>query len=72
MGSGCGVSINNIISIIQDVLEKDVVVTYQDARKSDVPVSILDVSRYESIFGKLINVDLHEGIKRLVKYLNNI
>lgn len=65
VGSGIGTSINDVICIIQRVFKEDVKVRYIDGRKADVPISVLDISRYEDIFGRLVYTDLYEGICNL-------
>ncbi|EOS29456.1 hypothetical protein C807_02842 [Lachnospiraceae bacterium 28-4] len=70
VGSGKGHSVNEVISIIEKVLKKKVTVEYQENRKSDVPVNILDIARYEQCFGKLSGLTLEEGIAKTLQYFN--
>ncbi len=72
VGSGVGRSINEIIQIIQKICDKKLNVIYQDKRKADVPVNILDTSRYEQCIGKISNVSIEEGIQRTLEYLKNV
>lgn len=69
VGSGQGLSINDIISNIEQVFGYKVRVTYKKGRKVDVPVNILDISRYESEFGKISYVGFQEGIRRTSEFL---
>lgn len=66
VGSGVGHSVNDVIEIIEKVLKEKVNVSYSAGRKADVPVNILDVSRYEECFGKAASVSLERGIAQLV------
>lgn len=68
VGSGKGYSVNEIIKLIEMVLGKAVKVEYLDNRKADVPVNVLDITRYEQCFGQLIHVTLEQGIKKLYQY----
>jgi len=69
VGSGVGVDINTIISYINEVLGYHSEVIYDKARNVDVPMNYLDVSRYESEFGRIQQVDLREGINITHNYL---
>ena len=69
VGSGCGLSLNGIISSIENLLHVQANVKYISGRKVDVPVNILDVSRYEMEFGTIKNVDFATGLERMVKFM---
>ena len=44
----------------------------EKGRKADVPINILDISRYEENIGQLIQVTLEEGIRRTMKYYGEL
>ena len=69
VGSGKGKSINEIIELISKALSINPSVIYKDARKVDVPINYLDVSRYENEFGKLSKMDFIEGVKKTAEFL---
>lgn len=69
VGSGQGTSIRQVVEAIEEALDIKVNVRYQQARKADVPVNYLDISRYESEFGKLMPVSLAEGIRRTAEFM---
>lgn len=69
LGCGYGTSIREVLDTIRETLSIDFCVEYEEARKVDVPVNYLDVSRYESVFGKLDTVPLSFGIKRTADYI---
>ena len=71
VGSGKGYSINEIINIIETVVKKKVDIIYDGNRKSDVPTNILDITRYRSCFGEIVNVNLNEGIRRTYQYFKD-
>lgn len=69
LGSGMGHSIKQIIETIDKILGKPLQVTYVAARKSDVPVNYLDISRYESLYGKLNCRSLEDGIRETASFM---
>lgn len=71
VGSGYGTSISDLLYTIEKSLNMKVNVEYREARKVDVPVNYLDVSRYEKEFGKIDSVTLQEGINRTANFLKN-
>lgn len=70
LGSGRGRSVAEVIDVIAGVLKKRPKVIYQSARAVDVPVNILDVSRFKKDFGEFNPIELDEGIKRLASFFN--
>lgn len=68
LGSGRGHSINEVIEIIGEVLGELPEVRYQAGRSVDVPVNVLDISRFEQDLGKLEAIGLKEGIRRLAEF----
>lgn len=71
-GSGYGVSIKEVISKVQHVLSIDLILEYKPSRRIDVPINILDISRYEKEYGKLNAISLEEGIASLIEFATNI
>ena len=69
LGSGCGTAIKELISVIENTLNLKMKVVYKEARKVDVPVNYLDISRYESCYGPLEPVSLAEGIGRTAEFM---
>lgn len=69
VGSGVGISVNEVISTICNITKINLVINCTSARDADVPVNYLDVSRYEECFGKLSTVPLREGICKLISYM---
>lgn len=65
LGSGKGCSISQLICTISQVLQKTPQVCYRESRNVDVPVNVLDISRYEADFGPMKPVSLSEGIEKL-------
>lgn len=72
LGSGRGYSLNEVIEVIAGVIGEQPQIRYQPGRPVDVPVNILDISRYERDFGKLEPIGLEEGIKRLAAFYQEL
>lgn len=71
LGSGIGHSVKQIIEAIEKVLGKSLKVAYVSGRKSDVPVNYLDISRYESLYGKLDHRPLEDGIRETASFMKD-
>lgn len=70
IGSGVGVSLNELIRYISSCLKITPNIVYGASRKADVPVNILDISRYENEFGNLSVTTFENGIKKTADFLN--
>ncbi len=71
IGSGLGISLNQLIKIIEKSINKETSVRYEHERNVDLPVNYLDISRYESEFGKCCVTNIEEGIKLTNDFLDN-
>ena len=71
VGSGRGTSVNNVIDYIKKSVNKDLQVEYIASRVTDVPINYLDISKYENMYGKLVNVNFSEGIRKTAKFLED-
>lgn len=69
LGCGYGTSIKQVLEIIQEVLDIEINVRYEEARKVDVPVNYLDIKRFETAYGALNPISLKEGIKKTAKFM---
>ncbi len=69
LGCGYGTTIKEIIQAIESVLNVKLNINYTTARKVDVPVNYLDISRYEAAYGTLSPINLEDGIKKTAKFL---
>lgn len=68
LGSGKGHSLIELIDTIATVLGKLPQVVFQEGRAVDVPINILDISRFERDYGKLEPMKLIDGISKLVDF----
>ena len=71
LGSGYGTSISDVLSTIEEALGVELQISYKPGRSVDVPVNYLDISRYETDFGKLNPISLHDGIIRTAEFLKS-
>lgn len=65
LGCGEGHTVLDVIDAITEVLGKAPKVVFRPGRPVDVPVNVLDVSRFEQDFGPVPRHSLQEGIGRL-------
>lgn len=69
LGCGYGTSIKNVLDSIERALNIELNIKYTEARKVDVPVNYLDISRFEMAYGRLNPVSLEEGIKKTASFM---
>ena len=70
IGSGKGISINKIISIIEEITKKKLEINYLPSRAVDVSINILDISKINSDNGWKPQIELREGIEELWKFFS--
>ena len=70
IGCGYGTSINELLKIIANVLNRKLTITYKSERTIDVPRNILDISRYEQSYGELNPITLELGIIKLTDFIS--
>lgn len=68
IGAGQGHSIKDIISSLEQILRRPLQLRYMPARKFDVPVNILDISRALKYLAWEPRVGLHDGISRAYEW----
>lgn len=69
IGSGTGISLNDMIRLIEESTGLELNARYTSARGFDVPVNILDISRARKVFNWSPQIDFSEGIDRTASYL---
>ena len=70
LGSGKGFSVRQVIELLKQKFPKELKVQFLSGRKVDVPINILDISRFENDYGKLHPIELSDGIDRLINYFS--
>lgn len=71
VGSGIGISINQLIENIKEIIPTNSKVIYIDGRSIDVSVNYLNTDRYESVFGQINSNTLKEGIEKTALFLKS-
>lgn len=71
LGSGHGASINDIITLLEDVIGKKAKVIYKEARKFDVQRNVLDVTRIKTEFEISNMHKLKDGICKFYEFTFN-
>ncbi len=68
LGSGKGHSLKEVLQVIDNVVDNMPQIIYKSGRSVDVPVNVLDISRFRQDFGCFEPIALEEGIKKLVRF----
>jgi UDP-glucose 4-epimerase len=71
IGSGRGVSLRELISLLMHILDKPIEVHYKSARDFDVRANVLDITRARSILDWSPKISLEEGLSRHIGYLKH-
>jgi UDP-glucose 4-epimerase len=69
IGSGRGVSLRELISLLMHILDKPVEVHYNPARDFDVRANVLDITRARSLLGWSPKISLEEGLSKHIDFL---
>lgn len=72
IGSGEGVSINELIEAIKKITKKKIKINKLPNRKSDVRSIVLDTSRIEKEISYSLKTDLKKGIKKTWEWIRQI
>ena len=72
IGSGQGISLNQLISKIRQTLNKEFEVEYINGRKVDIPVNILDINTAKNFLQWQPTIDLEVGIQKTWLWLQTI
>ena len=68
LGCGIGYTINDVIKTIENVTGIVPNIVMKPGRKVDVPVNILDISRYQNDYGEARMYTLTEGVAELAEF----
>jgi UDP-glucose 4-epimerase len=69
VGTGEGVAINDLIPAIEDSTGKIATIVYEKSRKFDVPINVLDITKFESTFNWSPKISLNYGIDKTVSWI---
>lgn len=70
IGSGSGLSLNDIIESIEVLLGRKVMTIYTGNRSCDVPINVLDIKKAKHTLGWMPATGFKDGLKKYAKYLN--
>lgn len=65
IGSGIGVSLIELVSIIENIIKKKAYIIFEEKRSVDIPLNILDASLAQKELNWKIKVSLRKGIRLL-------
>lgn len=68
LGSGRGISLLEVIKTIGAVVGCEPQICFRKGRPVDVPVNVLDISRFRNDMGEFQPMELAEGVSRLVDF----
>ena len=71
LGSGHGTSIREVLDTICRELDLQPEIIWQASRPVDVPVNYLDISRFETCYGRLDPLPLATGIRKTAAFLKD-
>lgn len=68
IGSGQGVSLNQLIEIMARIIGRPLATTYIASRFVDIPASVLDTDRARHILGNEVKFSLEQGLARTLAF----
>tara|TARA_B100000674_G_C37967696_1_gene975409 strand:- start:1956 stop:2903 length:948 start_codon:yes stop_codon:yes gene_type:complete len=72
VGSGIGCSLNDLISMIENITDRKLDVNYLPSRSFDVPTNVLSISNSINCLNWSPQVDLREGLFKAYNYIKNL
>ncbi|MHC0065203.1 NAD-dependent epimerase/dehydratase family protein [Nostoc sp. UIC 10890] len=72
IGSGQGVSLNDLLDTIRKVIENDFKVEYIEGRKVDIPTNVLDITKASTVLQWRPSVQLETGIQETWQWLKTL
>ncbi|MFY9477846.1 MAG: NAD-dependent epimerase/dehydratase family protein [Aquabacterium sp.] len=70
VGSGKGCTINQLLKVIGDVVQRDLSISYVQERSFDVPSNILSIDRATTVLGWRPLIGLDQGVRRFATWLH--
>lgn len=67
IGSGIGLSLNEVISEIEDLVEKNAKINYLQGRPLDVPINVLDIKLASNELGWYPKIYFRDGLNQLIR-----
>ncbi len=63
------ISLNELISILKEITDRDIDPVYADPRKGDVRHSLADISRAQKMIGYQPIMDLKQGLRKTIQWM---
>jgi len=70
IGSGLGKSLNEVITVVEEIIGRDIEVNYLPSRSFDVPISILNNYLAFNELGWTPNVNFYDGVKKTAAWMS--
>jgi UDP-glucose 4-epimerase len=71
IGSGIGLSLNELIAALKQTVGKEIQVQYTPGRKIDVPANVLDITLAQKVLQWKPQIMIEEGLRKTFQYLKN-
>lgn len=71
IGGGSRISINNVISILEEITGKEANIKYIEKQRGDVMHTYADVSKAKRLLGWNAKVDIKDGLEKYVEWVIN-
>ena len=69
IGSGIGLSLNELIAALKQTVGKEIQVQYTPGRKIDVPANVLDITLAQRVLQWKPQIGIEEGLRKTFQYL---
>ncbi len=72
VGSGRGVTVRGAVQVILEACGHEATPIYDETKPSGIPYRVLDLSKFEAVFGKKERTPFKDGISRTVEWLREV
>jgi UDP-glucose 4-epimerase len=72
VGSGVGLSVNELVTVVERTTSIKAMTEYLPARQFDVPEIVLDVAKAQEVFGWRAEISFEEGMQRYLRWLHSL
>jgi UDP-glucose 4-epimerase len=68
IGSGRGMKLNEVLDELRNMVRERLSVVYEVTRKTDIPASILDISKAKKVLGFYPRIPFKDGLRRTLNF----
>ena len=72
VGAGKGVSLNDVVRLLNNILSRRVQVIHRSARKFDVDINVLDISLAGRVLRWMPATTFEEGMRKHIRYMQDV